>query len=245
MSLSYQPVAQRMTVVVLKARHLPKMDITGLSGSSYLLRPISNRPAKPPNPHPPPARGPASQASFLLSLRPLSPTSLPGGYLGMDFAGWGGAWGEQLGSLPSARGKVIGPVADPLPQVTLLKRTAGTLSLCHPESACWCHEVSADLTRGSCYARFPLGLLSPCPVQTGGLSQCAPPTTTWGWPPREGQTTDPLLLVGEDRVIGLSPFLLSLWGPRPLCQGERLLRQKAHRQEENPREEVHFGPRLQ
>ncbi|NXK43614.1 SYT11 protein, partial [Piprites chloris] len=30
-SLSYQPVAQRMTVVVLKARHLPRMDITGLS----------------------------------------------------------------------------------------------------------------------------------------------------------------------------------------------------------------------
>ncbi|XP_074385529.1 synaptotagmin-11 isoform X2 [Zonotrichia albicollis] len=30
-ALSYQPVAQRMTVVVLKARHLPKMDITGLS----------------------------------------------------------------------------------------------------------------------------------------------------------------------------------------------------------------------
>ncbi|XP_029437224.1 synaptotagmin-11 isoform X2 [Rhinatrema bivittatum] len=30
-SLSYQPVAQRMTVVVLKAKHLPKMDITGLS----------------------------------------------------------------------------------------------------------------------------------------------------------------------------------------------------------------------
>uniref|UniRef100_A0A8C9MYM7 Synaptotagmin 11 n=1 Tax=Serinus canaria TaxID=9135 RepID=A0A8C9MYM7_SERCA len=36
-SLSYQPVAQRMTVVVLKARHLPKMDITGLSGRSYFL----------------------------------------------------------------------------------------------------------------------------------------------------------------------------------------------------------------
>uniref|UniRef100_H3A4S6 Synaptotagmin 11 n=1 Tax=Latimeria chalumnae TaxID=7897 RepID=H3A4S6_LATCH len=30
-SLSYQPVTQRMSVVVLKARHLPKMDITGLS----------------------------------------------------------------------------------------------------------------------------------------------------------------------------------------------------------------------
>ncbi|XP_069806403.1 synaptotagmin-11 isoform X2 [Dendropsophus ebraccatus] len=30
-SLSYQPVAQRMTVVVLKAKHLPRMDITGLS----------------------------------------------------------------------------------------------------------------------------------------------------------------------------------------------------------------------
>lgn len=41
MSLSYQPVAQRLTVVVLKARHLPKMDITGLSGSSYLPRPAS------------------------------------------------------------------------------------------------------------------------------------------------------------------------------------------------------------
>ncbi|XP_017663894.1 PREDICTED: synaptotagmin-11, partial [Lepidothrix coronata] len=37
-SLSYQPVAQRMTVVVLKARHLPKMDITGLSGRSYFLQ---------------------------------------------------------------------------------------------------------------------------------------------------------------------------------------------------------------
>nr|KAF6291799.1 synaptotagmin 11 [Myotis myotis] len=35
-SLSYQPVAQRMTVVVLKARHLPKMDITGLSGNPYV-----------------------------------------------------------------------------------------------------------------------------------------------------------------------------------------------------------------
>lgn len=40
-SLSYQPVAQRLTVVVLKARHLPKMDITGLSGSSYSPRPAS------------------------------------------------------------------------------------------------------------------------------------------------------------------------------------------------------------
>ncbi|XP_036045315.1 synaptotagmin-11 isoform X2 [Onychomys torridus] len=35
-SLSYQPVLQRMTVVVLKARHLPKMDITGLSGNPYV-----------------------------------------------------------------------------------------------------------------------------------------------------------------------------------------------------------------
>ncbi|XP_006976426.1 synaptotagmin-11 isoform X1 [Peromyscus maniculatus bairdii] len=35
-SLSYQPVVQRMTVVVLKARHLPKMDITGLSGNPYV-----------------------------------------------------------------------------------------------------------------------------------------------------------------------------------------------------------------
>ncbi|MBN3271515.1 SYT11 protein, partial [Polyodon spathula] len=30
-SLSYQPVTQRLNVVVLKAKHLPKMDITGLS----------------------------------------------------------------------------------------------------------------------------------------------------------------------------------------------------------------------
>nr|XP_033778934.1 synaptotagmin-11 [Geotrypetes seraphini] len=35
-SLSYQPVAQRMTVVVQKAKHLPKMDITGLSGNPYV-----------------------------------------------------------------------------------------------------------------------------------------------------------------------------------------------------------------
>ncbi|XP_073464931.1 synaptotagmin-11 isoform X1 [Aquarana catesbeiana] len=35
-SLSYQPVAQRMTVVVLKAKHLPRVDITGLSGNPYV-----------------------------------------------------------------------------------------------------------------------------------------------------------------------------------------------------------------
>ena len=32
-SLCYQPAANRLTVVVLKARNLPKMDITGLSGT--------------------------------------------------------------------------------------------------------------------------------------------------------------------------------------------------------------------
>uniref|UniRef100_A0A8C8RMR4 Synaptotagmin 11 n=1 Tax=Pelusios castaneus TaxID=367368 RepID=A0A8C8RMR4_9SAUR len=37
-SLSYQPVAQRMTVVVLKAKHLPKMDITGLSGRNPYVK---------------------------------------------------------------------------------------------------------------------------------------------------------------------------------------------------------------
>merc|ERR1712115_632738 len=31
-SLCYQPAANRITVVVLKARNLPKMDVTGLSG---------------------------------------------------------------------------------------------------------------------------------------------------------------------------------------------------------------------
>ncbi|XP_075464274.1 synaptotagmin-11 isoform X3 [Ascaphus truei] len=35
-SLSYQPVAQRMTVVVLKAKHLPRMDITDFSGNPYV-----------------------------------------------------------------------------------------------------------------------------------------------------------------------------------------------------------------
>lgn len=34
-SLSYQPVSHRLSVVVLKARHLPKMDITGLSASEF------------------------------------------------------------------------------------------------------------------------------------------------------------------------------------------------------------------
>lgn len=33
-SVCFQPAAARITVVVLKARNLPKMDITGLSGTS-------------------------------------------------------------------------------------------------------------------------------------------------------------------------------------------------------------------
>lgn len=32
MSLCYQPAAKRLSVVVLKARNVPKMDITGFSG---------------------------------------------------------------------------------------------------------------------------------------------------------------------------------------------------------------------
>ncbi|XP_051526283.1 synaptotagmin-11-like [Myxocyprinus asiaticus] len=35
-SLSYQPVTHRLNVVVLKAKHLPTMDITGLSGNPYV-----------------------------------------------------------------------------------------------------------------------------------------------------------------------------------------------------------------
>lgn len=35
-SLSYQPVSHRLNVVVLKAKHLPKLDITGLSGSKCI-----------------------------------------------------------------------------------------------------------------------------------------------------------------------------------------------------------------
>uniref|UniRef100_A0A8C2GJW5 Synaptotagmin XIb n=2 Tax=Cyprinus carpio TaxID=7962 RepID=A0A8C2GJW5_CYPCA len=35
-SLSYQPVSHRLSVVVLKAKHLPKLDITGLSGNPYV-----------------------------------------------------------------------------------------------------------------------------------------------------------------------------------------------------------------
>ncbi|XP_030638564.1 synaptotagmin-11b isoform X2 [Chanos chanos] len=35
-SLSYQPVSHRLSVVVLKAKQLPKMDITGLSGNPYV-----------------------------------------------------------------------------------------------------------------------------------------------------------------------------------------------------------------
>ncbi|XP_077382008.1 synaptotagmin-11b [Festucalex cinctus] len=35
-SLSYQPVSHRLSVVVLKARHLPKMDIAGLSANPYV-----------------------------------------------------------------------------------------------------------------------------------------------------------------------------------------------------------------
>ena len=37
-SLCYQPAANRITAVVLKARNLPKMDITGLSGKKKKKR---------------------------------------------------------------------------------------------------------------------------------------------------------------------------------------------------------------
>ena len=40
LSLCYQPAASRVTVVVLKARNLPKMDITGLSGKHIKLNQI-------------------------------------------------------------------------------------------------------------------------------------------------------------------------------------------------------------
>ena len=33
MSLCHQPAARRLSVVILKARNVPKMDITGFSGS--------------------------------------------------------------------------------------------------------------------------------------------------------------------------------------------------------------------
>jgi hypothetical protein len=32
--LCWQPAANRLTVVVLKARNLPKMDVTGLAGKA-------------------------------------------------------------------------------------------------------------------------------------------------------------------------------------------------------------------
>uniref|UniRef100_A0A1I8JPA4 Synaptotagmin-11 n=1 Tax=Macrostomum lignano TaxID=282301 RepID=A0A1I8JPA4_9PLAT len=35
-SLCYQPAASRLTAVVLKARNLPKMDVTGLAGDPYV-----------------------------------------------------------------------------------------------------------------------------------------------------------------------------------------------------------------
>ncbi|XP_031441943.1 synaptotagmin-11-like [Clupea harengus] len=35
-SLSYHPATQRLNVVVLKAKHLPKMDIAGMSGNPYV-----------------------------------------------------------------------------------------------------------------------------------------------------------------------------------------------------------------
>ena len=41
-SLCYQPAANRLTVVVLKARNLPKMDITGLSGTLIYVFNIAN-----------------------------------------------------------------------------------------------------------------------------------------------------------------------------------------------------------
>jgi hypothetical protein len=37
-SLCHQPAANRLTVVILKARSLPKMDITGLSGNKLTIK---------------------------------------------------------------------------------------------------------------------------------------------------------------------------------------------------------------
>lgn len=42
-SICHHPAANRLTVVILKARNLPKMDMTGLAGKYQLLiclRPI-------------------------------------------------------------------------------------------------------------------------------------------------------------------------------------------------------------
>ena len=36
-SLCYQPANDRLTVIVLKAKNLPRMDLTGLSGSLLLI----------------------------------------------------------------------------------------------------------------------------------------------------------------------------------------------------------------
>lgn len=38
-SLCWQPAANRLTVVILKARNLPKMDVTGLAGALNIARP--------------------------------------------------------------------------------------------------------------------------------------------------------------------------------------------------------------
>jgi len=37
-SLCYQPANDRLTVIVLKAKNLPRMDLTGLSGTSYITQ---------------------------------------------------------------------------------------------------------------------------------------------------------------------------------------------------------------
>ena len=36
-SLCWQPAANRLTVVILKARNLPKMDVTGLAGKNLQI----------------------------------------------------------------------------------------------------------------------------------------------------------------------------------------------------------------
>lgn len=42
-SLCYQPAANRLTVVVLKARNLPKMDFAGLCGKSLSFMQVSRQ----------------------------------------------------------------------------------------------------------------------------------------------------------------------------------------------------------
>ena len=80
LSLAWQPAANRLTVVVLKARSLPQMDVTGVAGDPYVkiyLIVNGQRVAKKKTHVKKRTLNPVFNESFVFELPAASPTGAP------------------------------------------------------------------------------------------------------------------------------------------------------------------------